>query len=192
MEVPDKLLIERALAGDSGAFDQLVARHRDRMHRQLYNRCMDPEQIEDTVQETFLQAFRALGQFRGMSAFSTWLYRIAHNICLRKRQQARRVSALSIEEMSESSEDSAPRELPDTAAGPEEEALGRELREAMDREVADLPESWRSVFILRDLEELSTEEVSKALGITEAAVKARLHRARERLKQNLLPYLTAE
>jgi RNA polymerase sigma-70 factor (ECF subfamily) len=192
MEAPDTLLIERALKGDSTAFDALVARHRDRMHRQLYNRCMDAEQIEDTVQETFVQAFRALGQFRGLSAFSTWLYRIAHNICLRKRQQARRAAGLSLEEMTEASDDHGPHEIPDPAPDPAAEVLSHELREAMDREVQNLPESWRQVFILRDLEELSTEEVSRALGITEAAVKARLHRARARLKTNLAPYLATD
>lgn len=192
MEVSDAVLIERALGGDSQAFDELVARHRDRMHRQLYHRCMDPEQVEDTVQEALVQAFRALGQFRGLSAFSTWLYRIAHNICLRKRQQARRAAGLSLEEMSEADEDHGPHELPDPSADPSATVLTRELREAMDREVANLPESWRQVFILRDVEDLSTQEVSEALGISEAAVKARLHRARERLRTNLAPYLASD
>ncbi len=191
MDTPDALLIERACAGDSSAFDELVARHRDRMHRQLFRSCMDEEQIEDTVQESFLQAYRALGQFRGLSAFSTWLYRIAHNICLRKRQQARRNPALSLDEMSESGEDSAPREAPDPDADPAREVLSRELRAAMDKAVSDLPENYRQVFILREVEELSTEEVSKVLGITEAAVKARLHRGRAILKERLTPYLAA-
>ncbi|HPT99365.1 MAG TPA: sigma-70 family RNA polymerase sigma factor [Armatimonadota bacterium] len=192
MDAPDTLLIQKALAGDTAAFDELVKRHRDHMHRQLYSRCMDTEQIEDTVQETFVQAYRALGQFKGLSAFSTWLYRIAHNICLRKRQQARRAAALSLDEMAESGDVAAPREVPDPSESPEQTLLSRELRDAMDREVANLPDSWKKVFILRDVEDLSTAEVSEALGISEAAVKARLHRARARLKQQLRPYLTVE
>jgi RNA polymerase sigma-70 factor (ECF subfamily) len=82
--------------------------------------------------------------------------------------------------------------VPDPGESPEQTLLSRELREAMDREVANLPDSWKKVFILRDVEDLSTAEVSEALGISEAAVKARLHRARARLKQQLRPYLTVE
>ncbi|MDH7568046.1 MAG: sigma-70 family RNA polymerase sigma factor [Armatimonadota bacterium] len=193
MEGNDSLLVERARAGDSAAFDELVARHRARMHRQLYRMCMDTEQVEDTVQETFLQAFRALNQFRGLSAFSTWLYRIAHNICLRKRQQARRETPVSLDEMTDGDEENAPREAPDDdpQRDPARVLLSRELQDAMDQAVRDLPDAYKPVFILREIEELPTQQVSEALGLTEAAVKARLHRARAFLKERLTPYLNA-
>lgn len=187
-QTPETALIERARDGDSRAFDELVIRHRQRVFRQLFNMCMDTEQVEDTVQEAFVQAYRALPQFRGMSAFSTWLYRIAHNICLRKRQRARRGMALSLDEMADGDEESAPREVVDPGAGPAEAALSREMQEAMDRAIHALPDTYRPVFILREIQQLSTQEVGEKLGLTEAAVKARLHRARAFLREQLTPY----
>lgn len=189
MDPSDTLLIERVLQGDRTAFDELVARHRDQVERMLLRICTDREQAEDTAQETFVQAYRALHQFRGLSAFSTWLRRIAHNICLRKRQQARRMQQQSLEHLEAGDATQAPRQMTSPLPGPADVALQREWQQAVEQAIQDLPDSYRPVFILRGVQGMSTEEVSKTLGLTEAAVKARLHRARNFLKERLSPYL---
>ncbi len=179
-------LIESAKRGDERAFDRLWARHRDRVFRSLLKACGgDTETTHDVLQDALLNAFRALQSFRGDANFATWLYTIARRLCIRARRDLDRFYSLDDPLQSEEGQQIL-RELIDKhAQDPEAIAIENDLREQVRRAIAELPESLRQVLILRDIEELSTEETAQRLGLTVPAVKARLHRAREQLRQRL-------
>jgi RNA polymerase sigma-70 factor, ECF subfamily len=151
----------------------------------------NPQEAEEVLQETFISAFRALDRFEGRSQLGTWLYRIAYNAAL-MRLRKREIPTSSIDEplVNEDGEE-MPRQLIDWTALPDEVALSRELREELRRAVAALPGTLRGVFVLRDIEGLSTAEVAETLGLTESNVKVRLHRARLALREHLTTYFAA-
>jgi len=149
----------------------------------------DPMEAEDVLQETFISAFRALDRFEGRSLLSTWLYRIAYNAAL-MRLRKRKLPTVSIDEPLTNEEgDPIPRQLVDWSAVPDQVLLNNELRRALDTAVAALPATLRSVFVLRDIEGLSTAETAAILDLTQTNVKVRLHRARLALRERLSPYL---
>jgi RNA polymerase sigma-70 factor (ECF subfamily) len=148
----------------------------------------DPMEAEDVLQETFISAFRALDRFEGRSLLSTWLYRIAYNAAL-MRLRKRELITVSIDEPRETEEgDPIPRQLVDWGAAPDRVLLNREVRAALDAAVAALPQTLRSVLVLRDIEGLSTAETAAILDLTETNVKVRLHRARLALRERLSAY----
>ncbi len=182
----DVYLIESAKQGDERAFDRLWARHRDRVFRSLLKTCGgNVETTHDVLQDALLNAFRALQSFRGDASFATWLYTIARRLCIRARRDLDRFYSLDDPLNTEEGQQIL-RELIDKhAQDPEAIAIEDDLKERVQQAVAELPESLRQVLILRDIEELSTEETARQLGLTIPAVKARLHRAREQLRQRL-------
>ncbi len=140
------------------------------------------------MQETFISAFRSLDRFEGRSQIGTWLYRIAYNAAL-MRLRKREVATTSIDEPVTGEEgEQLPRQLVDWGSLPDQLVLDGELRAVLDRAVSALPETLRSVFVLRDIEGLSTGETAETLGITETNVKVRLHRARLALREQLSAY----
>jgi RNA polymerase sigma-70 factor (ECF subfamily) len=144
---------------------------------------------EDALQNTFLKAFQYVDTFEGRSSLSTWLYRIASNealMMLRKRRPEINFADSTVEE--EDERNYAPVQFTDWCCLPEEEYLSAEARKAMDRAVEHLPETLRIVFVLRDIEDLSIQETSQVLGLSETAVKTRLLRARLRLREELSSY----
>jgi RNA polymerase sigma-70 factor (ECF subfamily) len=148
----------------------------------------DAMAAEDVLQETFISAFRALDRFEGRSLLSTWLYRIAYNTAL-MRLRKRELATVSIDEPLANEEgDPIPRQLVDWGAVPEQVLLDREMRRVLDKAVAALPETLRSVFVLRDIEGLSTAETAAILDLTDTNVKVRLHRARLALREKLSAY----
>ena len=151
----------------------------------------DPQDAEDVLQETFIKAYRHLKTFDGRSSLSTWLYRIATNEALMMLRK-RKTPSVSIDEPLESSENESPLEEPrqivDWCCMPEEEMMSSEARAYMDQAVDQLSPTLRAVFVLRDIEGLSTEETSTVLNLSEAAVKTRLSRARMRLRELLTAY----
>lgn len=186
----DSVLIERAKAGDTEAFDRLWLRHRDKVFRALLKTCGGhTETTQDVLQDALLSAFRALQNFRGDASFATWLYTIARRLCIRARKDLDRFYSLDDPLNSEEGKEIL-RELIDKhALDPEAIVIENELRERVQQAVAELPDSLRPVLIMRDVEGLSTEETARRLGLTVPAVKARLHRAREMLRQKLEAYL---
>jgi RNA polymerase sigma-70 factor (ECF subfamily) len=148
----------------------------------------NPQDAEDVLQETFMKAYRGLPRFDGRSSLSTWLYRIATNeslMLLRRRKQ----ETVSIDQPNETEDaEHEPMQIVDFCCMPEEELLSAEARTYMDRAVETLPLSLRSVFVLRDIEGLSTLETAEALDLSEMAVKTRLSRARMRLRDLLSEY----
>ncbi len=180
----DAALVNRVAGGDQGAFETIMRRHNRRLYRLARATLRDDAEAEDALQEAYIAAYRALPTFRGESMLSTWLSRLVLNECLgRLRRAARRQNIFPIAgQHSDFDLDTMAtddRETPDQAAG------RSEMRALLERKLDALPESFRVVFVLRCVEELSVEETSACLGIPEATVRSRLFRARSLLREAL-------
>jgi RNA polymerase sigma-70 factor (ECF subfamily) len=182
---PDAGLVQRAQAGEFAAFEELVGRHEKRVFgvaRRITGRAED---AEDVTQETFLSAMRGLAAFRGDSLFATWLSRIATNHALKILRKRRGLPTQPLAEERDDEPFRTPEFIAEWREGPEEAASRPETKELLDRAMEELDEKHRAVFVLRDVEGLSTEETAAALGITPANVKVRLLRARLALREKL-------
>ena len=174
----EKQLIEKAQAGDLEAFSALVRTYQERMVHVAYSFLRNFEDARDVAQEAFVKAYQAMGQFKGKSRFSTWLYRILVNLCkdhLRKKKNKFEAAELESE---------PPAQNPGALKG----LMNRELGETIYREIGNLPFSQRSVFTLRYLEGLSLEEIAKTLELSVGAVKANLWQAGQKMKKGLQDY----
>ncbi len=188
VEQTESALVTAAKAGDYDAFEQLVNRYEHKIYRLGLNITGNPEDAEDVLQETFLKAFENLPRFREDSRFYTWIVRIGVNQALMKLRKRRTDKSVSLDEPIEDNGEIIPRDFADWKPDPEQ-LLGRtETREIMARAIQNLPVSFRTVFQLRDVEGLSTEETAETLGLTISAVKARLFRARLRLREELAKF----
>ncbi|HEX4426025.1 MAG TPA: RNA polymerase sigma factor [Terriglobales bacterium] len=184
--VSDELaLVQAAKGGDVGAFEQLVKRYDRNVFRIAQHITQNREDAEDVVQEAFLKAYRNLQQFQGQSKFYTWLVRIAVNEALMKLRRRKPERTVSLDEDIKTDEDSVPREVADWSPNPEQQYNQAELREILTKTIQGLPSSFRTVFVLRDVEGLSTEETAEALELSIPAVKSRLLRARLQLRERL-------
>lgn len=184
---PDAGLVTHAQAGDTRAFDELVRRYQDRAYRLCFKILRNEDDAAEALQDTFLSAFKGLPRFKAESTFSTWLYRIATNASLMKYRK-RRDGHVSYEQSQSSNEDSEPMAIADWSAQPLDELLDAETRELLSAEVDLLPENERTVFVLRDIMEQSNADVATELGLSVAAVKSRLHRARVHLRDRMNRY----
>src|SRR6266581_4417987 len=184
--VSDELaLVNAARAGDVAAFEELVRRYDRNVFRIAQHITQNREDAEDVVQDAFLKAFQNLEQFQGQSKFYTWLVRIAVNEALMKLRRRRPERTVSLDEEVKTEDDSVPREVADWSPNPEQQYTQAELREILDRTIHGLPATFRTVFVLRDVEGLSTEETAEALSLSVPAVKSRLLRARLQLRERL-------
>jgi RNA polymerase sigma-70 factor (ECF subfamily) len=190
MNKNDEILVENAKKGDYQAFEDLVNRYESKVYRLALRMLRTPEDAEDALQESFLQVYRGLKNFEGRSSFSTWLYRLATNVCLMKiRHRSTEPShLLPLEDYLPHHEGGGHSPLDDWAERPEDVLLTKESKEKMIEAMEKLPVDYRAVFMLRDVEGLSNVEVGDALGISVAAVKSRLHRARLALRGMLSGY----
>lgn len=177
-------LVAAAKAGNAKAFEELVNRYEHKIFRLAQNITQNREDAEDVMQEAFLKSFSNLDRFQGDSRFYTWLVRIAVNEALMKLRK-RRPNQVSLDEPVETEEDSIPREIEDWGPSPEQRYAQTQLQEILSGAIAELDPTFRIVFLLRDVEELSTEETAELLGLSVPAVKSRLLRARLRLRQRL-------
>ena len=187
----DAALLERLRAGDEAAFEELVRAYSGRLLAVARRFLSSEEDARDAVQDAFLSAFRSLDRFEGNARLSTWLHRIVVNASLMKLRTRRRKPERSIDEL-------LPRFLEDghmaqpavtwRATG-ESEVERKETRELVLRSIEQLPENYRNVLMLRDIEGLDTEETAQVMGISPNAVKTRLHRARQALRGLLEPHL---
>jgi len=181
-------LIERLKAGDQIAYAELVEKHAGRVYNLALRLTGDEAAAEDVLQETFINAFKAIDRFEGRSSLGTWLYRIASNTALmhlRKREPV----AFSLDEPVETEDgDLTPRQFFDFCCLPESDLLSAEARREMQAAIDSLPETLRVVFVLRDIEGLSTQETAESLGLSIPAVKTRLMRARLALRERLSAY----
>lgn len=184
----EPLDLDALRAGDRAEFARLVERHSNQIYRLALKFLGNPHDAEDVLQETFIKALRALPNFEGRSSLSTWLYRIATNESL----MLLRKSNPDFVPVEEPDLDEDPLAggliLTDWCCLPEEELLSSESRQFLDQAAHRLPDTLKSVFILRDVEGLSIRDTAEALGITETAVKTRLLRARLKLRDELSSY----
>ncbi|MCG8597130.1 MAG: sigma-70 family RNA polymerase sigma factor [Kiloniellales bacterium] len=187
-------LIAALKAGDEAAAETLVRRHAAWMLTVARRLLRDTALAEDCVQEALINALRKIASFEGRSSLKSWLHRIVVNQALMKLRAAGRRNESSIDELLPAFDENACRiEGPwQRLATPDEIFEQAHLRELIHSKIAELPESYRLVMILRDIEELSTREVAETLGMSEANVRVRLHRARSALKKLLEPLLKGE
>ena len=190
METNEAGLIGRILAGEKELFHELIRPYERIVYLTLFAIVKNETDAEDGAQEAVISAYRHLASFRGDAKFSTWLTTIAINQGRRRLRKAKGAAEESIEEQAENHEgDFKPAPLTDWREIPLEALERKELREALRAAVAELPDIYRQVFVLRDLEEQNIEETAEALGINPGAVKVRLHRARIMLQKRLVPFL---
>jgi len=184
----DLALVHACKSGNAAAFEELVKRYDTKLFRIAQHITHNREDAQDAVQEAFLKVFRKLTQFQENSKFSTWLTRITVNESLMKLRKQRHNKEFSIDNNFESEDHSLTSELADWARNPEELYRGFELRNILRSELQELQPGLRVVFVLRDIEGLSTEETAEVLESTPVAVKARLWRARLKLRERLSKY----
>jgi len=183
----EPLLVAAAKHGDAAAFEELVNRYESKIFRLARNITGNHEDAEDAMQDAFLKAYSHLQSFHEESRFYTWLVRIAANESL-MRLRKRRPNQFSLDEPVEGDTDLMPRELEDWSPSPEQNYAKAELQGILTEVVEKLDPEFRVVLVLRDLEELSTQETAEALGISVPAVKSRLLRARLKLREKLNRY----
>lgn len=185
---PDVLLVERAKQGDVHAFEKLVRQYDRQVFRIAQHITQNREDAEDVVQDAFLKAYEKLDQFQGNSKFYTWLVRIAVNESLMRLRKRRTGKMVSIDEDVETEDGSMPRDLADWSPDPESLYGQSEMAEILKKTIQGLPQGFKVVFLLRDVEGLSTEETAETLGLSIPAVKSRLLRARLQLRERLAKY----
>jgi RNA polymerase sigma-70 factor, ECF subfamily len=192
--VTEDRFLERLRSGDEMAYEELVRTHTGRLLATARHFLSRTEDAQDAVQEAFVSAFRSVKSFRGGSSLSTWLHRILINACLMKLRGASRRPEAPIEDylprFDETGHHAAP--VDDWAICPEKALLSREICERVRSAIEELPVSYRTVLLLRDIEELSAEETARVLSLTRTAVKVRLHRARLALRTLLVPVFSAQ
>lgn len=176
------ILIDKAKSGDRKALAELVKKYEQTVYNFSFKICRDPDKAENIMQETFLSMVKSLHQFDGTSKLSTWIYRIVANHCLMAARKFRRRNFVSIDDEDSLYNES---EIADWDTVPFKSTENRELREVLDKSIQKLSPDYRIVFLLRDVEGLSTEETAKITQLTIAAVKSRLHRARAFLRKEI-------
>jgi len=183
----DDELVRRAQANDDSAFAELMRRTGPASLKLAVSILRDRQEAEDQVQNSYMNAWRHVGQFHRESKFSTWISRIVVNQCLMQLRKLRYLNSVSMVEEGPNGE-SREMQVTDQRQSPEEALAGQELGQILRKEIQRLPPLLRSVLILRDVDELSTEEVATQLGVTASAVKSRLLRARAELRTRLGKY----
>jgi RNA polymerase sigma-70 factor (ECF subfamily) len=181
---PDATLVRMAQGGDNAAFAELIQRHQSSCSKLAFSILRDKSDAEDEVQNACWKAFEHIGQFQQDSTFFTWLTRIVVNHCLMRLRKVRRAKFLYMDDVPPSG-DQPTLELPDATMSPEAELGQREVATVLDLEISRIPPLLRNVFVLRDVQELPMQDVADRLGISLAAAKSRLLRARVELRQRL-------
>jgi RNA polymerase sigma-70 factor (ECF subfamily) len=181
----EMVLLSQAREGDTQAFGELVRRYESKIFRLAQHITQNREDAEDVLQETFLKAYEHLGQFQGQSKFYTWVVRIAVNQALMKLRRRKTDKSVSLDETIDTGEDTIVREIAAWDEDPEQRFSREEIGQILESAIQALEPPYRSVFVLRDMEDLSTEETAEALGLSVPAVKSRLLRARLQLREKL-------
>ena len=190
-------LARKLLTGDAEAFDRFVEYFRAKIFQYSWLMCGHREDAEEVAQETLLNIFQNFEQLREPQQVRPWVFRIAKNACLMKRRKSvfapkRELSLEELMPVMNSDGGQARIQIADWSALPEDQALQAEMKHTLERAIGELPESYRSVILLRDMEELSTGETAQILDLSEDVVKTRLHRARLALRKTLDEHLRAK
>ncbi len=186
----DLAIVRRFKAGDKDAFTILVNKYKKPVLNLVYRFTGAGEDTEDLAQEVFLRAYKGLDNFQAKAKFFTWLYRITMNLCLRYRQRKKKFVFQSLEQKEEDGNYEAEREMTSLSNPVEDEMDRNEIQKIVRKAVMELSPDQRAVLILYRYEDLSYDEISEILEISLSAVKSRLHRARETLKDKLKDYVT--
>lgn len=182
----DQEVVDRVRAGDTALYEIIMRRYNQRLYRVTYAILRDDAETEDVIQDAYVRAWQHLDQFAGYAPFSTWLTRIAVHEALRRLQLRKRSQQFEDAGHDEESFMSASETtVPETSLDPEQRASNAELGQLLEQAVLDLPEQYRTIIMLRDVEELSTAETAAALELTEQNVKVRLHRGRAMMRDRL-------
>ena len=187
----ERALIQRLRSGDAAALETLMSVHASRLYRLAYGITRNDADAEEVVQDVFLTLFRKIDSFEGRAALGSWLYRVATNAALIKHRGKRATLEVSLEDQLPTYRADGHREgdrsflLADWSATPEETLLTGEARKTLERALDRLPDHYRAVLVLRDVEELANEDVADILGESVATIKSRLHRARMALREEL-------
>lgn len=186
----DAPLVEAINSGQQSLYYDLVKRYEQKLYNFGMRVCWDTRDAEDLVQETFLNVFKYIKDFRYETKFKNWLYRIASSVCIKKKRKSKFAPEreLSLEEFLPKEDAQLPSELPQWATAPVDQLLNQELSGIIKKAITSLPEKYRVVMALRDLEGFSTAETAQILNVTPANVKVRLHRARLFLREQLKEY----
>ena len=189
----DALLVERVKRGDARAFELLVLKYRRRIERLVARIVRDPDSVADVAQETFIRAYRALPNFRGDSAFYTWLYRIAVNTARKEAAEQRRDPVISESALAQGDDDGDETSRAETTLSdvetPEAVLASRQIAQAVNAAVEALSEDLRQAVTLREIEGLSYEEIAQVMNSPIGTVRSRIFRAREAIAQRLRPLL---
>jgi RNA polymerase sigma-70 factor (ECF subfamily) len=189
LEDPDAELVVNAQAGDLGSFETLIRRHSSTVYRVLMAILGNPDEAQDAMQDALMSAFKHIGGFQRRSRFSTWLVSIARNTALQRLRDRKNVE--SLDEAGEGEEEFRPRQIRAWQDDPEQLHSKGEIRDLVEKGILGLPVKYRVVVMLRDIEQLSTEEVARQLGLGVPATKARLQRGRLMLREALAPHFAA-
>lgn len=188
VEIDEAEQIEKARGGDARAFGDLIGKYERKIFRLAQHITQNREDAEDVLQETFLKAYEHLNQFQGNSKFYTWIVRIAVNQALMKLRKRKSDKTISMDEGIDTGEDVVVREIAAWDEDPEQRYSREELNEILTAAVDSLAPPYRTVFVLRDVEDFSTEETAEALELSIPAVKSRLLRARLQLREKLTKF----
>jgi RNA polymerase sigma-70 factor (ECF subfamily) len=180
--------IARLKAGDKAACAECIEIHSPTIYRLALHLMENETDAEDVMQETFMSAFKAIDSFEGRSGLGTWLYRIAYNAAMARLRKPNPYTVPVDEATTEIKQLAVPEQLFDWCCLPEEDFESSEVRSELEKAIHDLPESLKTVFVLRELEGLSTSDTAATLDMSQGAVKVRLHRARLWLRERLTPY----
>ena len=187
-EADEATLVAQSREGDGRAFGELVRRYENKIFRLAQHVTQNREDAEDITQDAFFKAYEKLDQFQGNSKFSTWLVRIAVNESLMRLRKRKTSKTVSMDEDVQTEDGSIPRDFAEWRPNPEQLYGQSELGGILRKTIQGLPPGFRTVFTLRDVENLSTEETAEALGLSVPAVKSRLLRARLQLRERLSRY----
>ncbi|MGF7186219.1 RNA polymerase sigma-70 factor (ECF subfamily) [Desulfitispora alkaliphila] len=185
MLLSEEELIDKSQHGDVDAFEELIARHEKRIYSIAYRIMGNHEDASDLAQEALVKIFKSIKKFRGEAAFSTWVYHIVANVC-RDQMRKKRIPTTSIDEPVQYDDKSLVRQLEGKGYSPEEVVEQKELQQYMQRAIDQLPYDYKIVLIMRELMELSYEEIAYKLNINLGTVKSRLSRGRRMLRDKLL------
>jgi len=187
VQADDGMLIDRTKGGDRSAFDQLISKHQQRAYQYAYRLTRDPEEASDVVAEAFIRMYKALQNFKGDSAFTTWMYRIATNCFLDIRKKKRSRPAISLEAAVQTPDGEVVYQFEDTRPSPQDEAERVEAMSEVQKAIQLLPAYQRAIILLFHAEMQSYDEIARALKLPIGTVKSRLNRARLSLRSLLEP-----
>ena len=187
--MPDEEVVRRVLDGETALFELIMRRYNQRLYRVARAILRDDSEAEDVMQDAYVRAYGHLSQFAGRSQFATWLTRIAIHEALARVQRRKKTDQLSANEWNDGEGEM---NIPATALNPEEQLSASELGRALESAILSIPEQYRLVLMMRDVEQLSTNETAAALDLSEENVKVRLHRARAMVRKNLFAQAGSE